>query len=243
MTMGSLQDKIVLITGGSRGIGRAIVQACAKEGAHVAFTFKSAGVAAEEVLKEVHASGREGLALQSDAKDFAAAQQTVDAVVAKWGRIDVLINNAGITKDGLLMRMSEQDWDDVIDTNLKSAFNFSKAVCRPMMGQRSGAIVNISSISGVMGNAGQSNYAAAKAGLEGFSRSLAREVGSRSITVNSVTPGFIDTDMTRELPEAQREALQTQIPLGRLGKLKRSRLWLLFLRRTVRLTLLGLQSR
>ncbi len=218
MTMGSLQDKIVLITGGSRGIGRAIVQACAKEGAHVAFTFKSAGVAAEEVLKEVHASGREGLALQSDAKDFAAAQQTVDAVVAKWGRIDVLINNAGITKDGLLMRMSEQDWDDVIDTNLKSAFNFSKAVCRPMMGQRSGAIVNISSISGVMGNAGQSNYAAAKAGMIGLTKTLAKELASRNIHVNAVAPGFVDTDMTDKLTVQQREALLNVIPLKRTAK-------------------------
>jgi len=216
--MGLLQDKIVLVTGGSRGIGRAIVAACAAEGAHVAFTFKSAGVAAEDVLGLIRGAGREGMALQSDAKDTNAAQQAVDAVVAKWGRIDVLVNNAGITKDGLLMRMSEQDWDDVISTNLKSSFNFAKAVCRPMMSQRSGAIVNISSISGVMGNAGQANYSAAKAGMIGLTKTLAKELASRNIRVNAVAPGFVDTDMTDKLTAQQREALLNVIPLKRTAK-------------------------
>ena len=216
--MGSLQDKIVLVTGGSRGIGRSIVKACADAGAHVAFTFRSAGVAAEEALAEIRASGREGLALQSDAKDVAAAQQAVDAVVAKWGRIDVLVNNAGITKDTLLMRMTESDWDEVLDTNLKSAWNYAKAVCRPMMGQRSGSIINISSIVGVMGNAGQANYAAAKAGMIGLTKSLAKELASRNILVNAVAPGFVDTDMTHKLTPQQRESLLNSIPLKRTAK-------------------------
>lgn len=216
--MGRLQDKIVLVTGGSRGIGRAIVKACAAEGAHVAFTFRSAGVAAEEALADVRNAGREGLALQSDAKDPAAAQQTVDAVVAKWGRIDVLVNNAGITKDALLMRMTESDWDEVIDTNLKSAWNYAKAACRPMMGQRSGCIINISSITGVIGNAGQANYAAAKAGMIGLTKTLAKELASRNILVNAVAPGFVDTDMTHKLTDQQREALMNLIPLKRTAR-------------------------
>jgi 3-oxoacyl-[acyl-carrier protein] reductase len=216
--MGRLQDKIVLVTGGSRGIGRAIVKACAVEGAHVAFTFRSAGVSAEEVLADVRNAGREGLALQSDAKDPAAAQQAVDAVVAKWGRIDVLVNNAGITKDTLLMRMTEADWDEVIDTNLKSAWNYAKAACRPMMGQRSGCIINISSITGVIGNAGQANYAAAKAGMIGLTKALAKELASRNILVNAVAPGFVDTDMTHKLTDQQRESLLNLIPLKRTAK-------------------------
>jgi len=207
-----------LVTGGSRGIGRSIVLACAAEGANVAFTYKSAGTAAEAVVKEVEALGKQALALQSDAKDSAAAQQTVDRVISAWTRLDVLVNNAGITKDGLLMRMSDQDWTDVIDTNLKSAFNFAKAVCRPMMGQRSGRIINISSISGVIGNAGQVNYSAAKAGMIGLTKSLAKELASRNIQVNAVAPGFVDTDMTEKLTPQQREALMNIIPMKRTAK-------------------------
>ncbi|OGU31384.1 MAG: 3-oxoacyl-[acyl-carrier-protein] reductase [Ignavibacteria bacterium GWA2_55_11] len=216
--MASLKDKTVLVTGGSRGIGRSIVLACAAEGANVAFTYKSAGTAAEAVVKEVEALGKQALALQSDAKDSAAAQQTVDRVISAWTRLDVLVNNAGITKDGLLMRMSDQDWTDVIDTNLKSAFNFAKAVCRPMMGQRSGRIINISSISGVIGNAGQVNYSAAKAGMIGLTKSLAKELASRNIQVNAVAPGFVDTDMTEKLTPQQREALMNIIPMKRTAK-------------------------
>jgi len=207
-----------LVTGGSRGIGRSIVLTCAAEGANVAFTYKSAGTAAEAVVKEVEALGKQALALQSDAKDSAAAQQTVDRVISAWTRLDVLVNNAGITKDGLLMRMSDQDWTDVIDTNLKSAFNFAKAVCRPMMGQRSGRIINISSISGVIGNAGQVNYSAAKAGMIGLTKSLAKELASRNIQVNAVAPGFVDTDMTEKLTPQQREALMNIIPMKRTAK-------------------------
>jgi 3-oxoacyl-[acyl-carrier protein] reductase len=216
--MSVLQDKIVLVTGGSRGIGKAIVLALASEGAHVAFTYKSAAAAAEEVKKEIEAKGRRALAIQSDAKDFSAAAAVVDAVVKEFGRLDVLVNNAGITKDGLLMRMSEQDWDDVLNTNLKSAFNFSKAVCRQMMGQREGKIINISSISGVMGNAGQANYSAAKAGMLGLTKSLAKELASRNIQVNAIAPGFVDTDMTEKLNPQQKEAITNLIPLKRTAK-------------------------
>ncbi|HEY4720834.1 MAG TPA: 3-oxoacyl-ACP reductase FabG, partial [Anaerolineae bacterium] len=166
----------------------------------------------------VEALGKQALALQSDAKDSAAAQHTVDRVISAWTRLDVLVNNAGITKDGLLMRMSDQDWTDVIDTNLKSAFNFAKAVCRPMMGQRSGRIINISSISGVIGNAGQVNYSAAKAGMIGLTKSLAKELASRNIQVNAVAPGFVDTDMTEKLTPQQREALMNIIPMKRTAK-------------------------
>ncbi len=214
----ALADKIVLVTGGSRGIGRAIVLACADAGAHVAFTYRSASSAADEVVKAVEAKGRRALALQSDAANFTAAGAAVDSVVKEFGRLDVLVNNAGITKDGLLLRMSEQDWDDVITTNLKSAFNFSKAASRPMMSQRAGVMINISSISGIIGNPGQANYAAAKAGMIGLTKTLAKELASRNILVNAVAPGFVDTEMTEKLTAAQREALMGMIPLKRTAR-------------------------
>ena len=213
-----LKDKIALITGGSRGIGRAIALALAEEGANIAFTFKSSAEAAEQVRKEIESKGRKALAIQSDAKDINGALQVVEQVLKDLQRIDILVNNAGITKDTLLMRMSEQDWDDVLDTNLKSAFNFSKAVCRPMMSQREGKIINISSISGVMGNAGQVNYSSAKAGMIGMTKSLAKELASRNIQVNAVAPGFVDTDMTVKLTPQQREALLNIIPMKRTAK-------------------------
>ncbi len=213
-----LKDKVVLVTGGSRGIGRSIALAMAEEGAIVAFTFKSAQEAAENVRREIESRGRKALAIQSDAKDINGAQQVVDRVLKEFQRIDVLVNNAGITKDTLLMRMSEQDWDDVLDTNLKSAFNFSKAACRPMMSQREGKIINISSISGIVGNAGQVNYASAKAGMLGMTKSLAKELASRNIQVNAVAPGFVDTDMTEKLTPQQREALMNMIPMKRTAK-------------------------
>jgi 3-oxoacyl-[acyl-carrier protein] reductase len=216
--MSSLQGKIAIVTGGSRGIGKSIALALSAEGAHVAFTYKSATSAAEEVKKEIESQGHQALAIQSDAKDFAGANQVVEAVVKAWHRVDILVNNAGITKDGLLVRMSEQDWDEVLDTNLKSAFNFSKAVCRHMMSQRAGRIVNISSISGVIGNAGQANYASAKAGMIGLTKSLAKELASRNIQVNCVAPGFVDTDMTEKLTPQQKEALMNIIPMKRTGK-------------------------
>jgi 3-oxoacyl-[acyl-carrier protein] reductase len=213
-----LKDKIALVSGGSRGIGRSIVLAFADEGAHVAFTYKSAAEAAGKVKSEIESKGRKALAIQSDAKDINGAMQVVEQVIKEFQRIDILVNNAGITKDTLLMRMSEQDWDDVLDTNLKSAFNFSKAVCRHMMGQREGKIINISSISGVMGNAGQVNYSSAKAGMIGMTKSLAKEFASRNIQVNAVAPGFVDTDMTDKLTPPQREALLNIIPMKRTAK-------------------------
>lgn len=216
--MPSLQDKIALVTGGSRGIGKSIALALAGEGAHVAITYRSAASSAEEVLKTIRARGRKASGHQSDARQFDEAQKVVDAVVKEFGRLDVLVNNAGITKDTLLMRMTEQDWDDVIDTNLKSAFAFSKAACRPMMGQREGRIINISSIAGVIGNAGQTNYAASKAGLIGMTKTLAKELASRNIQVNAVAPGFVDTDMTEKLNPQQKEALMNLIPLKRTAK-------------------------
>jgi 3-oxoacyl-[acyl-carrier protein] reductase len=213
-----LQDKIALVTGGSRGIGRAIALALAGEGAHIVFTYKSSGEAAESVRKEIEAKGRKVLAIQSDAKDINGAQHVVDEALKQLQRVDILVNNAGITKDTLLMRMSEQDWDDVLDTNLKSAFNFCKAASRPMMSQREGRIINISSISGVIGNAGQVNYASAKAGMIGMTKSLAKELASRNIQVNAVAPGFVDTDMTEKLTAQQREALMSIIPMKRTAK-------------------------
>ncbi|HEX9829659.1 MAG TPA: 3-oxoacyl-[acyl-carrier-protein] reductase [Bacteroidota bacterium] len=216
--MGVLQDKIALVTGGSRGIGRAVVLALADEGCHVAFTYKSAGSAAEEVVKAVEAKGRKAMAIQSDAKAFQEAAAAVEKVVQEFKRLDVLVNNAGITKDTLLLRMTEQDWDEVIDTNLKSAFNFSKAACKQMIGQREGRIINMSSIAGVIGNAGQTNYAAAKAGMLGMTKTLAKELASRNIQVNAIAPGFVETDMTHKLTPQQKEALLGMVPLKRVAK-------------------------
>lgn len=216
--MSSLKNKVAIVTGGSRGIGRSIALALAGEGANVALTYRSAGAAAEGVRKEIEAKGCKALTFQSDAKDLNAAVQVVDAVVKEFQRVDILVNNAGITKDGLLLRMSEQDWDEVLDTNLKSAFNFSKAVCKQMMGQRDGRIINITSISGVIGNAGQANYAAAKAGMIGLTKTLAKELASRNIQVNAIAPGFVDTEMTGKLTPQQKEALVGMIPMRRTAK-------------------------
>lgn len=216
--MNSLQNKVALVTGGSRGIGKAIALAFADNGANVAFTYKSATAAADETVKAIESRGRMGLALQSDAKNFSDTNTVVEKVIAQFQRLDILVNNAGITKDTLLMRMTEQDWDDVIDTNLKSAFNFSKAVCKQMMSQREGVIINISSIAGVIGNPGQTNYAAAKAGMIGMTKTLAKELSSRNIRVNAVAPGFVDTDMTEKLTVQQKEALLRMIPLKRTAK-------------------------
>ena len=213
----SLQGKVALVTGASRGIGQAIAFELGRQGAIVIGTATSEAGAARigEALKE---QGIQGAGLMLDV----ASSELVDAVLEQiqkdFGAVAILVNNAGITRDNLMLRMKDEEWFDVINTNLNSLFRLSKAVLRGMTKARWGRIISIGSVVGAMGNAGQVNYAAAKAGLEGFSRALAREVGSRSITVNSVAPGFIDTDMTRELPEAQREALLTQIPLGRLGQ-------------------------
>ena len=213
----SLQGKVALVTGASRGIGQAIAFELGRQGAIVIGTATSEAGAARigEALKE---QGIQGAGVMLDV----ASSESVDAVLEQiqkdFGAVAILVNNAGITRDNLMLRMKDEEWFDVINTNLNSLFRLSKAVLRGMTKARWGRIISIGSVVGAMGNAGQVNYAAAKAGLEGFSRALAREVGSRSITVNSVAPGFIDTDMTRELPDAQREALLTQIPLGRLGQ-------------------------
>ncbi|HEX9658411.1 MAG TPA: 3-oxoacyl-[acyl-carrier-protein] reductase [Bacteroidota bacterium] len=216
--MSSLQGKTALVTGGSRGIGRAIVAALAGAGADVAFTFKSSGAAAEEFAKEINSSGRRCIALASDASVAASAGETVETVMKEFGRLDILVNNAGVTKDRLLMRMSEADWDVVIANNLKSVYNYTKAATQPMMSQRAGKIINISSIVGLTGNAGQANYAASKAGMIGFTKSIAKELGSRNIQVNAVAPGFVDTDMTGKLSEEQKKTLTDLIPLRRTAK-------------------------
>ncbi len=200
----------VLVTGGTRGIGRGIVEAFAVRGARVAFTYRSSVAVAEE-LEE--ATG--GLAVQCDAADFEGAEQVVAKMVKAWGGVDVLVNNAGITRDNLLLRMSESDWDVVISANLKSVFNYSKAVYRVMMRQRYGRIVNISSIVGLTGNPGQANYAASKAGIIGISKSLAKELAARGVTVNVVAPGYVETDMTGGLSDKMKENLLRTIPVRR----------------------------
>jgi 3-oxoacyl-[acyl-carrier protein] reductase len=206
--------RVALVTGASRGIGRAIAEALAADGCRVIGTATSAsGAAAVDALLAPH--GGRGIAL--DVTDGAAADAAVDAIVKADGALHVLVNNAGITRDQLALRMKDEDWDAVLDTNLKAVFRLSRAVLRPMMKQRWGRIVNVTSVVGASGNAGQANYAAAKAGVAGLTRALARELGSRAVTVNCVAPGFIATDMTDALPEAQKSALLQQIPLGRLG--------------------------
>ncbi|MDG9929506.1 MULTISPECIES: 3-oxoacyl-ACP reductase FabG [unclassified Pseudomonas] len=213
----SLQGKVALVTGASRGIGQAIAFELGRQGAVVIGTATSEAGAARigEVLK---AQGIQGTGLMLDVADSGSVDAVLEQIQKDFGAVAILVNNAGITRDNLMLRMKDDEWFDVINTNLNSLFRLSKAVLRGMTKARWGRIISIGSVVGAMGNAGQANYAAAKAGLAGFSRALAREVGSRAITVNSVAPGFIDTDMTRELPEAQREALLTQIPLGRLGQ-------------------------
>ncbi|WP_137971818.1 3-oxoacyl-ACP reductase FabG [Pseudomonas sp. F(2018)] len=213
----SLQGKVALVTGASRGIGQAIAFELGRQGATVIGTATSEAGAARigEALK---AQGIQGAGVLLDVSSDESVNAVLEQIQKDFGAVAILVNNAGITRDNLMLRMKDEEWFDVINTNLNSLFRLSKAVLRGMTKARWGRIISIGSVVGAMGNAGQVNYAAAKAGLEGFSRALAREVGSRSITVNSVAPGFIDTDMTRELPEAQREALLTQIPLGRLGQ-------------------------
>lgn len=218
MSIIDLKDKNVLVTGASRGIGRAIALLAGKAGANVAITYASSSGPAEQVAAEIAAMGGKSLVFQADAADAARAGEVVDDVVKQWGRLDVLVNNAGITRDTLLMRMSETQWDEVIRTNLTSVFNYCKAAVRPMMKQREGSIVNIASVVGISGNAGQTNYAASKAGMIGFSKSLAKEVASRNIRVNVVAPGYILTDMTESLPQAVLDQISGSTPLGRAGQ-------------------------
>jgi 3-oxoacyl-[acyl-carrier protein] reductase len=211
-----MQGQVALVTGASRGIGAAIAQALGKQGATVIGTATTAS-GAEQIGNALLQAGITGAGMALDVNDAAQTDTVLKQIAKQYGDVSILVNNAGVTRDTLLMRMKEEDWDAVLSTNLKSVFRMSQAVLRPMMKARYGRIVNISSVVGHSGNAGQTNYAAAKAGMTGFTKSLAQEVGSRGITVNCVAPGFIDTDMTRELAEEQRNRLLQQIPLGRLG--------------------------
>jgi 3-oxoacyl-[acyl-carrier protein] reductase len=215
--MSLLNGKVILITGASRGIGKGIAKVLAEQGATVAFTFLSSPEKGKELEDELKASGNNAKGYRSDASDLAAAEKLIADIIADFGKLDVVVNNAGITKDNLLMRMSEEQFDDVIKVNLKSAFNITKAVVKPMLKARSGSIINMSSIVGVRGNAGQSNYAASKAGMIGFTKSVALELGSRNIRCNAIAPGFIETEMTASLGEDVIKGWNESIPLKRAG--------------------------
>jgi len=214
-----MQGQVALVTGASRGIGAAIAQYLGKQGAAVIGTATTQN-GADQIGAALQQAGVKGVGMALDVNDAAQVETVLKQIAEQFGDISILVNNAGVTRDTLLMRMKEDDWDMVLSTNLKSVFRLSQAVLRPMMKARYGRIINISSVVGHSGNAGQTNYAAAKAGMTGFTKSLAQEVGSRGITVNCVAPGFIDTDMTRELAEEQRTRLLQQIPLGRLGQVE-----------------------
>ena len=212
-----LEGKVAIITGASRGIGKGIAELFAEQGAVIAFTYASSDEKARAFEAELAAKGVKAKGYKSDASDFNAAQTLVDEVVAEFGTVDILVNNAGITRDTLLMRMSEEQWDEVIRVNLKSVFNLTKAVIKPMLKARSGSIINMTSIVGVTGNAGQANYAASKAGMIGFTKSVAQELGSRNIRCNSIAPGFIETEMTEKLDPKVVEGWVNTIPLKRGG--------------------------
>ena len=212
-----LEGKVALITGASKGIGKGIAEVFAQNGCNVAFTYLSSVERGQALEKELSAHGTTIKGYRSDASDFAAAEQLVNDVMADFGRVDILINNAGITKDNLLLRMTEEDFNQVIKTNLNSAFNLTKAIIKPMMKARAGSIVNISSVVGVKGNAGQANYAASKAGMIGFTKSVALELGSRNIRCNAIAPGFIETEMTAVLDEKTVQGWRDGIPLKRGG--------------------------
>lgn len=216
----SLEGKTCLVTGGSRGIGKAIAVTLAKFGADVAITYARSSEAANEVKEEIESLGKKAKAIKADAVNFDEATNVINEVVSDWGKIDVLVNNAGITRDTLLLRMSENDWDDVITTNLKSVFNYSKACARPMMKNRGGSVINIGSVVGLNGNAGQANYSASKAGLIGFTKSYAKELASRGIRSNAVAPGYIITDMTEALGDKVLDGIKAATPLGRAGEVQ-----------------------
>jgi 3-oxoacyl-[acyl-carrier protein] reductase len=215
-----LAGKIALITGGSRGIGASIVKKFAEQGAHVAFTYRSNEESANQVAAEAAAlsDGIKVIGYKSDAASFSQTQELLEAVIKEFGTVDILVNNAGITRDNLLMRMTEAQWDDVMETNLKSLFNFTKGIIKPMLKARKGSIINITSIVGISGNPGQSNYSASKAGIIGFTKSMAYEVGSRNIRCNAIAPGFIDTEMTHTLDDKLKETMISNTALQRFGQ-------------------------
>jgi 3-oxoacyl-[acyl-carrier protein] reductase len=213
-----LENKVAIVTGGSRGIGRAIVLQLASEGAKVVFTYQSSEQVANELTEEVKKNGGEAFCIKADASSFEEAQKVVNFALEKFGSLSILVNNAGATKDNLLLRMSESDFDAVIDTNLKSVFNYTKAILKPFLGQRFGKIINISSVVGITGNSGQANYVAAKAGVIGLTKSNAKELASRNINVNAIAPGFIETDMTSKLNDQQKDAILINVPLKKMGK-------------------------
>lgn len=216
--LGKLDGKTAVVTGASRGIGRAIALELAKEGANVVVNYSGSEAKAQEVVEEISKIGSKAIAVQANVADNDSVQNLMKSALDEFGSIDILVNNAGITRDNLLMRMKEDEWDDVINTNLKGVFLCTKAVTRQMMKQRAGRIINIASVVGVIGNAGQANYTAAKAGVIGLTKTSARELASRNILVNAVAPGFITTEMTDALPEDIKEAMLSQIPLAKLGK-------------------------
>ena len=213
----NLEGKVALVTGASRGIGREIALELAREGCNIAVNYSGSEAKANEVVDEINGLGREAIAVQCNVSDSDAVQAMVKETIGQFGSVDILVNNAGITRDNLLMRMKEAEWDDVININLKGVFLCTKAVTRQMMKQRSGRIINISSIVGVSGNPGQANYVAAKSGVIGLTKTTARELAPRGITVNAIAPGFISTDMTDQLPEDVRNEMLKQIPLSRFG--------------------------
>lgn len=216
--MGMLDNKIAVVTGASRGIGAAIAKGMADEGAFVVVNYNGSQEKAEEVVSEIKAGGGDAVAVKCDVSDAAAAEAFIKDIVKEYGGIDILVNNAGINRDGLLMGMKEADFDDVLRTNLKGTYNCCRQVVRPMMKKRAGRIINMASVAGVIGNAGQVNYAASKAGVIGLTKSVAKEVASRGITCNAIAPGFIKTDMTDALPDSVKEEAVGQIPLGRFGE-------------------------
>lgn len=213
-----LEGKIALVTGAAKGIGRAIALALAAEGATVVVNYNGSKERAEQVVEEIKALGADGMTYQCNVADTQASDAMIKDIIKIYGRLDILVNNAGITRDNLIMKMTEEDFDAVINANLKGCFNTIKAVSRQMLKQRSGRIINITSVSGILGNAGQANYAASKAGIIGLTKTMARELASRGITVNGIAPGFVDTDMTQVLPDSVKEAATAQIPLGHFGK-------------------------
>ena len=213
-----LKGKAALVTGGSRGIGRAVCLELARRGACVAVNYAGNAAASEETVESCKAMGVDAFSVQADVADAAACDAMVKEVLSRFGRLDILVNNAGITRDGLMPMLKDADWDAVLDANLKGAFHCMRAAYRPMMKQKYGRVVNLSSIVGLRGNAGQANYAASKAGLIGLTKSMAKELAGRNVTVNAVAPGFIDTDMTAALPEKARESMLASIPMGRLGQ-------------------------